>query len=247
MAMIGANSTCALCKGSLPKGKSIFATSGVFYVPDGLMRYCDAPMHWDCYAQWPHRKVFAEAYLQMWVEVEEENSFWSKVWLDDDMLVTVNPHEPIEEVCVRLAQTGSDISVSLADWSMWLAEQSACPQGKHLVEAAALAAVLPTLQAQLPTAQVILSRVDFAAKVELSKGQQQEYVNREAAQAAKLLAYNQRCAVRWQQASECPSCQGTELRFTDGKMERKSFYQCLVCGRTFGPDDLSSRSAVTQD
>ncbi|MBS1808638.1 MAG: hypothetical protein JST84_10645 [Acidobacteria bacterium] len=236
MAIITANSTCAICEDVFDPDKPLFATWGVFPVPAGLERYCDAPMHWDCYAGWPYRSVFAAAYAQMWIEIEQESAFWSKVWLNDKVLVTVNPDEPIAEVDVRLLLIGSCIRVKLADWEKWLREQP--HRSDHPLEAEALAAVLPSLQANLPTAEVILNRIDYAARHARWEKRMQESEQRRAQEKARLLVYNQRCAAVADQSLVCPYCAETELRFTDGQDTRKSFFQCLACGRTFGPDNL---------
>lgn len=242
MALITAESTCAICQERFEPDEPLFATWGVFPVPHGLYRFCDAPMHWNCYAEWPHRLVFAAAYVQMWLESERNNPYWSKVWLDDNVFVTVNPDESIAEVDVRLCATGSSMRVDLADWETWLAGQRQCPAGEHSIETAALAAALPALQRHLPTAQAILSKIDkvaVAAKLARAAKREQEADRRRAAEQARLRAYNERCAALDIRSLACPYCPGTTLRFTDGKDSRKSYFQCLACGRTFGLDELA--------
>jgi len=120
MALVFEGSTCVICGEKLDLNPPIFATSGLFPVPGPLLKYCDTPMHWDCYVDWPHRKVFAAAYVLMWVSIEGQTPYWSKVWLDEQAFVTVNPHEPTAEVSVRLFATGSDFRVKLSDWEAWL-------------------------------------------------------------------------------------------------------------------------------
>lgn len=226
MAIITANSICALCEGVFEPGKPLFATWGVFPVPAGLERYCDAPMHWDCYAGWPYRQVFAAAYAQMWIEMAEEHLCWSKVWLDDKVLVTVNPDDPIAEVDVRLLLIGNSIRVKLADWEKWLTEQP--HRSDHPLEAEALAAVLPSLQTNLPTAEVIRSRIDYAARHARWEKRMQESEQRHAQEKARFLAYNQRCTAFAGQSLVCPSCAETEIRLTDGQDTRVSVSLVVV-------------------
>lgn len=63
MALIHAQSKCAICGESLARPYT--ATSGcAFGAEHELFPFCDAPLHWDCLATWPHRIVFSEAYFQ---------------------------------------------------------------------------------------------------------------------------------------------------------------------------------------
>lgn len=238
MAIITPDSTCAICERPFNfEQEPIFATWGVFAVPPELFRFCDAPLHWDCYAAWPHRAVFAAAYFQMWVEIAREDAFWSQVWLDEKLLVTVNPDEPVAEVSLRLAETGSVFRVKLADWTTWLAVQCHSPQGNHPIETAALTAILSTLQTHLPTSDAILNRIDFVARQARWEARERKIADRRAREQAELLEHNGRCAALWKQKPVCPFCEGREIRYTNGKNVRKSFFQCVTCGRTFRPED----------
>lgn len=78
MALIFRGSLCALCRQSL--SDPILATSGIFLpLNDPLACYCDAGMHWDCYAVWEHQPRFAKAYVRFWIENEKENPDWARV------------------------------------------------------------------------------------------------------------------------------------------------------------------------
>ena len=113
MALFFTGQKCPLCEQPINEGPK-FGTWGVWLPShDPLLRYCDGVMHWDCYAEWPHRQRFASTYFQFWVNSEEENVFWHRAYLDDDVLVTVNPFEPIRSSWVHLKETGSRIDVKL--------------------------------------------------------------------------------------------------------------------------------------
>jgi hypothetical protein len=68
MAIILANSTCAICGRVLDRAYT--ATSGCAF-PEGhpLWRYCDAPLHLDCLERWPHREEFSKGYFDSAVEM----------------------------------------------------------------------------------------------------------------------------------------------------------------------------------
>ena len=234
MALISPNSTCAICAQPLNLEEPIFATWGVFDVPPEVFRFCDAPLHWDCYAAWPHRAVFAAAYFHMWVGIAAEDCYWSTVWQDEQLLVTVNPDAPVEKVSLVLAATGSRFHIELAAWEDWLA---AAPEGAHPIETAALITALPTLQTELPTREAILRRIDFGARQERQQRQQRAAEERRSREQAELRAFNQRCARLWKEKPACPFCAAREIRYTNGKEVRKSFFQCVPCGRTFRPED----------
>jgi hypothetical protein len=66
MAIIIKGTPCAIC-GDADLGRPFTATSGVAF-PEGhdLFPYCDAPLHLDCLAAWPHRVRFSRGYFEMW-------------------------------------------------------------------------------------------------------------------------------------------------------------------------------------
>ena len=112
------------------------------------------------------------------------------------------------------------------------------PAGKH--SNAALAAILPTLQTHLPTSDAILNRTDFVARQEPWETRERKIADRRAQEQAELIEHNRRCAAMWKQKPVCPFCEGREIRYTNGKNVRKSFFQCVTCGRTFRPEDFPS-------
>ena len=73
-------------------------------------------MHWSCYASWEHQLSFARSYFEFWVEGRNQNPYWQPAYLDETVLVTVNPSSPIEAAWVCIAATGSRHNPKLADW-----------------------------------------------------------------------------------------------------------------------------------
>lgn len=71
MALISANSRCAIC--GEPLSRPYTATSGCAFRPDHrLFAFCDAPLHLSCLEIWPDREELARAYhdqaLDAWRE-----------------------------------------------------------------------------------------------------------------------------------------------------------------------------------
>ncbi|HEY2405346.1 MAG TPA: hypothetical protein VGI10_05070 [Polyangiaceae bacterium] len=61
MAIIHEGSCCGICGERLDRPYT--ATSGCAFEPRHLLfRFCDAPMHLDCLAAWPHREQFSKGY-----------------------------------------------------------------------------------------------------------------------------------------------------------------------------------------
>lgn len=93
MAIITDESTCAIC--DQPLSRPYIDTWGTFFEPnDPLFRYCDAPLHIDCVADWPHRVEFSNGYFAMWRENYRDGGGNLLVEREDWMLVTgpVGPH-----------------------------------------------------------------------------------------------------------------------------------------------------------
>jgi len=62
MALIGPDSRCAICGGTLDRPYT--ATSGVAFACNSrLWPYCDAPLHWDCLTEWGDREEFSRGYF----------------------------------------------------------------------------------------------------------------------------------------------------------------------------------------
>lgn len=70
MALILPDTRCPICNERLDRPCT--ATSGVVFPPEHpLWDYCDAPLHFDCLAIWPHRVEFSEGYFHSEIEACE--------------------------------------------------------------------------------------------------------------------------------------------------------------------------------
>jgi hypothetical protein len=152
---------CAICGEAVNAWGDFFRTSGVFLpANDPLIPFCDAPLHWSCYADWPERPRFARCYVEAWVKANRQNPFWWTVHHDERVYVAVNPEPPIEEASVRLCTLGSDIRVPLPQWAEWLADVERVTPGLHAIEQQALAEVLPTLRDRYPDGHAVVHAID---------------------------------------------------------------------------------------
>jgi hypothetical protein len=249
MALIFKGSRCAICNKLLGEGPYL-ATSGVFFpVDDPLWRFCDAPLHWDCYEGWPHRPRFARQHVSIIAESEQENEFWGSALLTDLVYLSVRKKEPGEAV-VWLIETGTSIGVPLSQWSAWLRDPGLAESELHRLEIDSLRKVLPELQRRFPNPEAVLAVVDWEAKEWLAKAKEwlakareEEWAGRERARLAAVQAHNDACGdlvrTSGQHGLTCPHCRGQskDIEFVDhAATDRKSFFVCQQCGRSFGHD-----------
>jgi hypothetical protein len=159
-------SRCAICNELLKVGDEVFGTWGPFTADPELFPYCDALIHWSCYAPWPRREAFARAYFEFWVEEERTNSYWAKAYLDDRALMTVNPFNGERgEARLLLSRTGSDVRVDLAEWERWLvAPERSRGKRVHPLVLEELRDVVPALRAAIPTADAAMEALDGESK-----------------------------------------------------------------------------------
>lgn len=145
-------SRCALCEGGFAEGERPFATS------DGVLfgNYGDAVFHWECVARWSEREAFARAIFESERESVSGNEFWTIVFDDDAVLVSVNPElgEPRADVC--LAETGSIFEVPVDAWKRWLRGEGG-PEVQHASEIEPLNRARARLTRVLPTPEVVLA------------------------------------------------------------------------------------------
>ena len=152
---------CAICGKPIDPQEDFFCASGEF-LPSGdpLTKFCNAPLHWSCYADWPERPRFARHHVEAWVEANRQNPFWWAVHQDDEVYVSVNPIDSVEEASVRLYSLGSDIRVPLSRWADWLADVEKVTPDLHSYEKDSLAEVLPTLRARFPDDHAVVDAID---------------------------------------------------------------------------------------
>lgn len=154
--------SCALCNQPIDPPEELFRASGDFLPPkDPLTPYCNAPMHWSCYAQWPHRKRFARLFVDAWVEANRKNPFWWSVHRDENVYISINPGRGVEEASLRLYAFGNDIRVSLPRWHDWLenlSDGAAIPL--HSYERKVLQDLLPMLRERFPDDHALVDAID---------------------------------------------------------------------------------------
>jgi hypothetical protein len=240
MALITSSSRCAIC-GELLCTKAFRATSGVFFPPsDPLYRFCDAPLHWDCYEDWPERLRFARQYVNSWVRSEVQDEDWGTALLTDLVYLAVRKKEP-GEVAVWLFETGTRVSVPLSRWSAWLSDIGLTERPLHYLEEVSLRKVLPGLRRQFRTCDTVLAAVDWDAKERLAKARQTESARQEGNRLAAIQRHNDACSNIARTSDghglTCPHCrrQSNDIEFVDyAGLDRKSFFVCRACGRSFG-------------
>jgi hypothetical protein len=212
------------------------------FFPKGhpLFRFCDAPLHWDCYEDWPERLRFARQSVDSHVDHLYDDEEWGFAVRTELVNLTVRKKEP-GLVNLWLLETGTCVEVLLSDWSSWLSDLTLTKRRLHRLETTSLWKVLPALRQRFPTSQAVLATVDWDAKEQLAEAKKEVRVSRQRAWLADLEAHNAACrqffSAHGPQGMTCPHCrrQSTHIQFVDRAAdERKSFFLCLSCGRSFG-------------
>ena len=238
MALLSPETRCAICEE--PISKPIFATSGVFLLPaDLLWIYCDACMHWSCYATWEHRERFAQAYVQSSIESEKTNQFWARVFLDEFSFIAINPNPGVSLAHVHLFRTGSRIDIPLQEWRMWM-RRNQTPPVSHPLEATAWHEALPSIRKALSTEESLHQAADWSSKEKL----QVDKAVAELERLATIRIYNQGCEDLRKQMQFpgliCPHCRErtTKIRYYDKAPGARSYFVCQLCARSFRLEDF---------
>lgn len=238
MALLSPGSRCPIC-GELIN-EPIFATSGLFLLPtDPLWTFCDACMHWACYATWEHRERFAKAYVQMWIANEKRNPYWARVFLDEYSYIVINPEPIVAAAHVRLFRTGSRIEIPLREWENCMRHDQT-PLFRHPLEAIAWNEALPSIRRALPTEQSLHQAADWSGKEKLHI----DNTLRKLEDLATIDIYNHGCEdLRNQLESAglvCPHCQQrtTKVRFYNKAPAARSYFVCQLCARSFRLEDF---------
>jgi hypothetical protein len=157
METLFAGKPCPLCGRTIAEGDDVFETWG-FVTPEGdpCRGFCDAGIHWSCYAEWRGRERFARACFEAVLKDAAENPhFRATVLADADVLVTTNPRQGFDAIWIALAKTGTTIKVPLPEWSRFLVEP---PAGLRAMEIEALEAEMPRLRALGDDTEAIVTR-----------------------------------------------------------------------------------------
>jgi hypothetical protein len=238
MALFFEGAICPICHEAIVK--PIFATSGVFLPrTDPLWAYCDACMHWPCYATWQHRERFAQAYVRMQIENEKTNQYWTRVFLDEFSFISINPDLQMRLAHVYLFRTGSRIDVPLPEWRTWM-RRNQTPPTHHPLEAAAWLEALPSIRNALPIEQALYRAAARTSKEKLRA----DNAAHELEQLATIEIYNQGCEdlrKRLESAGlVCPHCQELtkKVRYYDEAPGARSYFVCRLCARSFRLEDF---------
>ncbi len=246
MALFRNGMSCPICRKPMSSNDPLFSTWGVWLpASDALHGFCDACMHWSCYADWPFRARFARTYVDFWVEHEESDPFWHRVFLDDACLVTVNPELDAGSAWVCLYETGTRVSVGLSEWEQWLAKDR--PEGRHLVESDAIDAAKAILVRALPTAAAVREGIDLRAKheaIESWERHQESVAKEEQTRLERVRSVNEETdrlhSLAVKRGITCNHCgvTGGELKLSRGSDKNISLVICRGCGWTVPIEDL---------
>ena len=183
------------------------------------------------------RPHFARSCFDFWIEDEKTSVYWWKAYLDERVLVTVNPDPSVESAWVHLAKTGSRHSLRLKDWERWLRQP--CDAAEHPIEAIALARAKRTLGAAVPTRERLLAAVDRGTKKELLEKALQKQAGpargRRRNAGEEIPTHNQACDRLYLEATKkglkCPHCGrfSRNYRLASRNGER-SLVICRECG-----------------
>jgi hypothetical protein len=237
MALIILGATkCALCGTVVESVENIFATSGVFFPQyHRLVHYCDVPMHWSCYENWPDRAEFAKAHLQMHVEWMEGNFYWGVAYQEEDiLLLTINPNT--EMIVLYLGETGTDIRMEMADWKRWLKGDWA--RTKYRLEYEALSSIVPRLSALFPNSQTVMDAVDWTSKTKQLEHRMEQAREQLNSDLRKPIVHNKTCRSLARNGLSCPFCNAPTPEHIAPGPEVKSSFACRKCGQSFGPIEV---------
>jgi len=262
MALISSFSRCAICH-KLLDDLPYLATSAVAYPfcdDDPLYPLYDTPLHWDCYEPWPARPRFARQYVSAVAENDSRNPYCGEALRTNLMYLSVHLRfrrygepprkEKPEEAWVWLLETGTCVRVPLSKWAAWLwdlgvtdATAGSTRRPPHRLELASLWKVLPELRRLFPNPEAVLAAVDWKAKERLAEAIQKEAALRERARLDANREHNNACRdfamASGHRGLTCPHCrrQSTDIEFVDyADDDRKAYFVCPACGRSFGHD-----------
>jgi hypothetical protein len=110
MALISANSRCAICDESLSRPYT--ATSGCAFGPGHrLFVFCDAPLHLSCLEVWPDREEFSLAYHTQALDACRAG-YGTLIHVGESWFLGCGPSTPPERPYFA--------RVVLRDWPIWL-------------------------------------------------------------------------------------------------------------------------------
>ncbi|HPF39280.1 MAG TPA: hypothetical protein P5081_12980 [Phycisphaerae bacterium] len=229
-------SRCPICNEVIRAEHHIFATWGVWLETDHkLFRYCDAGMHWDCYAHWPHRPEFAKSYIDFWFEWSRESPYSGFVFVNDEALVSVARETEI--VTVRVFSTGVTYVVGFDQWRDWLRAPTLGPKA-HPLEFESVLAILPTLRRHCHRLDDLVDSIDWEAKRLVAEAIERRWkaAREEEERAKQARKRNRRCVRFWLRLRRndwaCPVCRTRDFRLIQ-RQGVETRVDCRGCGTAF--------------
>lgn len=239
MAIVLGPARCAICEEPLGN-RQYLATSGVAFDPTHrLFGYCDAPIHWDCYESWPSRSEFARAYFELEVAAEARNPYWARVYVDEEVFVSLSSSLPEDELAVCLASIGIRTHIALGGWRRWL--QRSYRDLQPSILSRSIGEVRDRLLEHLPDSGVIHSRVEVVRQREKVEALQRSREVEEQAQRARIEENRARAEKVARDMAErgyvCPHCGSVTFGtgYYDRSPESESYFVCDLCARSFTP------------
>lgn len=226
---------CPLCGVALDD--PIFSTSHFIGDPNHkLWRFSDAAMHRRCYVEWDYQSEFAQLYFEAKVESARTNDKWGIAYLDDLVLVTVNPDQFVAKVHIVLSKSGIGYRIDLEDWEGWL-QTHWLDQCIDEFGRGTLSEIIPTLQSRIPT---VKSLIEASGRDVNSKDSEPEgYV----AQILREFAIRDLALRANTDGIACPHCGQFSTHYDYSEIESvsdggpQSTLTCKSCGKAFGPED----------
>lgn len=263
--VIDGKSCCPICDKAVHFEDGFYATSGVFFEPDSpLFPYCDAAIHWDCLLSWEMREQFFAGYFRAGIESNSSNPYWARVYLDENLFITMNSNFIKDEsldnllsnlgcsfekdnsgyIDIRLKESGTIVRIDLDLWEGLVSSDFAGLEFEYALEKEAFFRIMPLLREKFATAKALSNAADIRFRKRLYRRQCREERREKREVERKLKAYNKRAAGLYKKGLDCIHCgNGDDIRFMDGNMLKtfkKSYYICRTCGRSFRPDELES-------
>jgi hypothetical protein len=246
MGLVVDGMNCLLCDRPLRDGEPLFGTHGVWLpTSDRLHRYCDAVLHWECYADWKYRLRFARSLFDRQIQRESFDPYWWQVYRDEVVFVEASPSPSKPSVGVHVAGTGSSYVIPVGEWEAWLVADS--DSTMHPLEWNTLAYVKRVLRRALPKAEAVLAAIETTPRSEeVMRQKEAERQRREAERERynrdlearrqkqeRMEHRNQACADYVVQiASEglkCPTCGAFSHNY---RLSAKKDYPSLVICRS---------------
>ncbi len=147
---------CGLCGKPMKSNQALYhTTSMVLAGPEEIHGLNDACVHWDCFALWKHRHLFAKHCFAVLSLDMRSNPSWTRLF--ENHICFVDAGWCAREVSVVLAETASEHRIPFVEWERWL-QEPANRSSRHEIETRPLEEAKASLLAVVPTRQSILGK-----------------------------------------------------------------------------------------